>query len=72
MTLGYDKNYVFHSIRKTVITQLQRAGVEGITIASIVGHETGTITFDIYSEGPSIKQKQKALEKLKFNLNQLK
>lgn len=69
LELGYDKSYVFHSIRKTVITQLQRAGVEGITIASIVGHETGTITFDIYSEGPSIKQKQKALEKLKFNLS---
>lgn len=69
LELGYDKSYVFHSIRKTVITQLQRSGVEGITIASIVGHETGTITFDIYSEGPSIQQKQKALEKLKFNLN---
>ena len=68
LELGYDKSYVFHSIRKTVITQLQRAGVDGITIASIVGHETGTITFDIYSEGPSTKQKQKALEKLKFSL----
>jgi hypothetical protein len=31
-------------------------------IASIVGHETGTVTFDIYSEGASAKQKYDAIK----------
>jgi hypothetical protein len=33
-------------------------------IASIVGHETGTVTFDIYSEGASAKQKLEAINTL--------
>lgn len=67
-TLEYNSQYVFHSFRKTVITQLQRADVPGILIASIVGHETGTITFDVYSAGPSPKQKHDAISKLKYKL----
>ena len=67
-TLEYNGQYVFHSFRKTVITQLQRADVPGILIASIVGHETGTVTFDVYSAGPSPKQKHDALSKLKYKL----
>lgn len=65
---GYNSQYVFHSFRKTVITQLQRADVPGILIASIVGHETGTITFDVYSSGPSPQQKYKAISKIKYKL----
>ena len=67
-TLEYNSQYVFHSFRKTVITQLQRADVPGILIASIVGHETGTVTFDVYSAGPSPKQKHDAISKLKYKL----
>ncbi|MGY2292124.1 tyrosine-type recombinase/integrase [Pseudomonas sp. SDO528_S397] len=67
-TLEYNSQFVFHSFRKTVITQLQRADVPGILIASIVGHETGTITFDVYSAGPSPKQKHEAISKLKYKL----
>lgn len=59
--LGYDARYVFHSIRKTVITALQHNDVKPLVIASIVGHETGTVTFDIYSEGASAKQKYNAI-----------
>ena len=66
--LEYNSQFVFHSFRKTVITQLQRADVPGILIASIVGHETGTITFDVYSAGPSPKQKHDAIYKLKYKL----
>ncbi|WP_081135687.1 tyrosine-type recombinase/integrase [Halomonas sp. BC2] len=62
--LGYDTRYVFHSIRKTVITSLQHNDVKPLVIASIVGHETGTVTFDIYSEGASAKQKRDAIETL--------
>jgi len=64
--LGYDPRYVFHSIRKTVITALQHNDVKPLVIASIVGHETGTITFDVYSAGPNAKQKLKAISTLKI------
>lgn len=60
--LGYDARHVFHSIRKTVITSLQQNDVKPLVIASIVGHETGTVTFDIYSEGASAKQKYDAIK----------
>jgi integrase len=61
---GYGPQHVFHSIRKTVITQLHRAGVQGILIAELVGHETGIVTFDVYSQGASATQKLAAISKL--------
>lgn len=61
---GYGKQHVFHSIRGTVVTQLLRANVPGTLIAEIVGHETGTVTFDVYSQGASPQQKFKAISKL--------
>lgn len=61
---GYGTQHVFHSIRKTVITQLHRAGVQGLLIAELVGHETGTVTFDVYSQGASSAQKLDAISKL--------
>jgi integrase len=61
---GYGAQHVFHSIRKTVITQLIRAGVQGTLIAELVGHETGTVTFDVYSQGASSIQKLEAISKL--------
>jgi integrase len=65
--LEYGKDYVFHSIRKTFITELHRADVAGVTLAAIVGHETGTVTFDVYSTGPSMRQKYDAICKLKLS-----
>ena len=64
--LGYGEEHVFHSLRKSFITFLQNNDVPGLTIASIVGHETGTITFDVYSAGPNAKQKLKAISTLKI------
>jgi integrase len=59
-----DRSYCFHSIRKTVCTMLDRAGVaEGIT-ADIVGHEKQTITYGLYSGGSSLQQKRDAILKL--------
>lgn len=63
-SLGYDNRYVFHSIRKTVITLLQHADVHPLIVTAIVGHETGSITYDIYSEGASAKQKYEAIKTL--------
>ncbi|MBD2838292.1 tyrosine-type recombinase/integrase [Pseudomonas sp. JM0905a] len=66
--MQYGRQHVFHSIRMFFITELHRADVAGITLAAIVGHETGTVTFDVYSQGPSMKQKAQAIMKLRLNL----
>lgn len=57
---------MFHSIRKTVATQLEGAGVlENIT-ADILGHEKQTITYGIYSGGTSLEQKTQAILQLSY------
>ena len=63
-SLGFGPDRVFHSIRKTVITQLVRANVQGPLIAELVGHETGLVTFDVYSQGATALQKFEAVAKL--------
>ena len=57
---------MFHSIRKTVITQLEQAGVPESVTADIVGHEKKTMTYGLYSGGSSLKQKLEAINKIKY------
>lgn len=64
--LGYDKRLVFHSLRKTFITELQRADTSGVIIAELVGHATGTVTYDVYARGHSMAQLQSAVEKVRY------
>ncbi|MDF3164492.1 tyrosine-type recombinase/integrase [Pseudomonas proteolytica] len=61
---GFGPQQVFHSIRKTVVTQLDRASVRWTLIAELVGHETGTTTMDVYSQGATAAQKLEAISKL--------
>jgi integrase len=66
--MGYAgvRTHTFHSIRKTVVTQLENAGVpEGVS-ADIVGHEKNTMTYGLYSGGNSLEVKRKALEKISY------
>lgn len=65
--LGYDKQHVFHSIRKTFTTQLEQAGIPESVTADIVGHEKQTMTYGLYSAGSSMEQKRKAIAKVKFS-----
>jgi len=66
---GFGINYAFHSLRATTITELYRADVDNIMIMFLVGHKTGTVTFDKYGKaGPSMAQRLKAINKLKFDL----
>ena len=65
--LGYDSQLVFHSIRKTVVTILENAGVAENIVADIVGHEKKTMTFGLYSGGISLAVKRDALAKLKYS-----
>ena len=67
--LGFDKRCVFHSIRKAVVTTLERADVKNLVIISLVGHKADGLlrmTFDRYSEGPTPPAKLKAVENLKY------
>jgi integrase len=64
--LGFGRSHVFHSIRRTVITTLENAGVPENVVADIVGHKKKTMTYGLYSGGTELKVKAKAIEKLKY------
>lgn len=65
-SLGFGPEHVFHSIRKTVTTQLEQAGVpEGVAM-DILGHEKPTLTYGLYSSGSSMKAKLEAISKVAY------
>ena len=64
--LGFGRQLVFHSIRKTVVTILENAGVAENIVADIVGHEKTTMTYGLYSGGLSLAVKREALDKLAY------
>ena len=55
-----------HSIRNTVITMLEHAGVPEATVQDIVGHQRSTITGSTYSGKSTLEMKRKALTKLAY------
>jgi integrase len=64
--MGFGPRHVFHSIRKTMATQLEQAGVpEGIA-ADILGHDKKTMSYGVYSDGSSTKQKLAAISKVSY------
>jgi integrase len=63
---GFSEEYSFHSIRKTTATQLHQANVSVIITPFILGHETNTITYDLYSNGPSLEQMIEAIKLIDF------
>ncbi len=64
--LGFGSQLVFHSIRKTVVTILENAGVPENVVADLVGHEKNTMTYGLYSGGISLAVKREALDKLAY------
>lgn len=71
-SLGFGKDSVFHSVRKTVITTLERADVKNLVIIALVGHKADgllSMTFDRYSEGPTPAAKLNAVEHLKYKFS---
>lgn len=56
----------FHSFRRYFITAMERAGVAPNVISAIVGHARGTITLDVYSEGPAMKAARRGIAKLRL------
>lgn len=67
--LGYGQQHVFHSLRHTVTTQLDVAGIPEAVSARIVGHEIPTMTYGVYSGGAPLKVKQEAIENLSYPLS---
>lgn len=65
---GFSRLHVFHSFRHTVVTELIRADVPDALAKELVGHETGSVTHDVYSKGASAAQKLAAISKLPFLL----
>jgi len=64
--LGFGASHVFHSIRKTVTTQMENGGIaEGIA-ADVVGHEKATITYGLYSAGNTPMNKLRAIKLLSY------
>ena len=64
--LGFGGRHVFHSIRGTMITMLERAGVPEGTVQDIVGHERSTLTGSTYSGKSTLEMKRAALAKLAY------
>lgn len=56
--------HAFHSFRHAVVTELIRADVPDALAKELVGHETGSVTHDVYSKGASTKQKLAAISEL--------
>lgn len=64
--LGFGKEKVFHSIRKTVATKLEQAKVtEGIA-ADILGHNKETMTYGLYSSGSALEAKIDAIDRIHY------
>ncbi len=62
--LGFGPDLVFQSLRKTVTTKLEQAGVIEYVAADIVGHEKQTMNYGLYSGGTSMAQKMEAISKI--------
>ena len=68
--LGFDRRLVFHSVRKSFITKLERAEVAPASIARVVGHEIGSqysLALSVYSAGLSEEQKSVIVNKVSYS-----
>jgi integrase len=64
--LGFPRKKVYHSIRKCVVTQLDRAGFRETSIADVVGHDNPNMTMGRYSAGSDAVTKQKMVEAINY------
>jgi integrase len=62
----YNHQYVLHSFRKTLASQMQTAGVHEAHAAQIIGHEIDTITYGLYGTDIGFAAKVVAMEKCSY------
>jgi integrase len=66
-SLGFaSRQHVFHSIRHTVVTQMEQGGISENVAAEVVGHVRPRITFGTYSGGAAEAQHRAAVAILKY------
>lgn len=63
---GYGSDYVFHSFRKGVATQLETGRVPENVSARLLGHDLNTMSYGLYSGGVSFDVLKEAVENLKW------
>ena len=68
-SLGYGKDYVFHSLRKGFATQLENATIPVTVVARLMGHEIEGQTFGNYSDGLALKGLREAINHLDWSLH---
>ena len=56
----------FHSLRRWFVTKARNAGIDRAVVAAVVGHETGNLTDDVYSGGPSLQQRKACVEAVRL------
>lgn len=66
LRLGFGLEHNFHSLRRTVATLFEDAGVVEGVAADILGHKKQTMTYGVYSGGTSLATKAKAIAKLVY------
>lgn len=68
-SLGYGKDYVFHSLRKGFATQLENATIPVTVVARLMGHEIEGQTFGNYSDGLALKGLREAINHVDWLLH---
>lgn len=67
-SLGYPKNFVFHSFRKTLTFMMRDAGIPENQAALIVGHDLDTMTYGLYGNDISFARKLEIMEAVSYKL----
>ncbi|WP_027874177.1 tyrosine-type recombinase/integrase [Spongiibacter marinus] len=65
-SLGFDRSVVFHSLRRTFISQFESMGADERVIADIVGHEKGTMTYGVYGSGTPLDERFATIDRLDY------
>jgi integrase len=70
--LGFKgRQLVFHSFRHSFATALLQADVRQVTVDLLMGHQSGRLSVDRYSEGISREQRLDAIERIRYFHNPL-
>lgn len=67
---GYGSDYVYHSFRKGVATQLETAHVQENVTARLLGHDLNTMSYGLYSGGVSFDVLYEAVAQLSWDKKQ--
>ena len=65
----YNHQFVLHSFRKTLATQMMTAGIPEAHAAQIIGHDIDTMTYGLYGEDIGFEAKVAAIEKCSYALS---